>query len=231
MTDRTGNTVDTVFNSAVRRVVFVVLAVTGAAVIGLALAACGQSLPPAAQGSGIPAAQGSTPAAQGSTSAARGSPSAVIRPASGSGTSTACPTQGVGGDSLPALCAPSSSLGGQVSITGPASESPPTSTSSAAPSVTGVSPSQGSEAGGDSVTVDGTGFCVDPRVSFGGAEAQATDESPTQIVAISPPEQAGQPTVDVTVLCDGSISPTVAADQFTYLPSTSPSPTAPAASP
>jgi len=98
--------------------------------------------------------------------------------------------------------------------------------------VASVSPSQGSEAGGDSVTINGAGFCADPHVAFGGVAAQATDESATQIVAVSPPEQPGQPIVDITVSCAGIVSPTVAADQFTYLSATnSATQTAPAASP
>jgi hypothetical protein len=225
MIERIGNTVDTVFNSAVRRLVFVVRAITGAAAIALALAACGQSAPPI-----TPVAQAGSSPAQGGTATAQGSASAVIRPASGGGNSTGCPTQGLGGDSLPPLCATSSSPN-QVRITPPATEASTSPPPSAAPSVTSVSPGQGSESGGDSVTIDGTGFCANPQVSFGGVAAQATDESATQIVAITPPAQPGQATIDITVACNGSVSPAVAADQFMYLPPTpSASPTAPAAS-
>jgi len=250
MIDRTGNTMDTVFNSAVRRLVFVVLTLTGAVVIALALAACSQNAPPitpaaqggstsiaqggstsAARGSSTSAARGSsTSAASGGTPTARGSASAVIRPLGGSGTSTACPTQGVGGDSLPPLCAPPPPSS-PTPITLPATTPASTPAAVAAPSVTSVSPGQGSEAGGDSVTINGTGFCADPQVSFGGVAAQATDESATQIVATTPPGPPGQPTVDITVSCNGNISPAVAADEFTYLPATtSATPTAPAAS-
>lgn len=237
MIDRTGNTVDMVFNSVARRLVFVVRAVTGAAVVALALAACSQNghpITPAAQGGRTSIAQGGTSATLGGTSTAQGSASAVISPASGGGKSTACPTQGVGGDTLPPLCAqPAASTLTPVTLPATNSGTPPAGSAAAlAPSVASVSPSQGSEAGGDSVTVNGAGFCADPHVAFGGVAAQATDESATQIVAVSPPEQPGQPTVDITVSCAGSVSPAVAADQFTYLPATSSATqTAPAASP
>lgn len=72
--------------------------------------------------------------------------------------------------------------------------------------------------GGDSVTIRGTGFGVGAQVFFGGTQARAaTIESATEIIATSPQGQPGQPTVDVTVRCDGSVSPVVAADQFSYL--------------
>jgi hypothetical protein len=79
------------------------------------------------------------------------------------------------------------------------------------------------------VAVTGTGFGGEVQVFFGSAPADAVViMSSTEITATSPPGQAGQagqPAVDVTVACNGSVSPTVAADQFTYI-ATTPSPTA-----
>jgi hypothetical protein len=126
---------------------------------------------------------------------------------------------------LSRLCAPSPSTPNQPDITLP----PTSSATPATLGVTNVSPSQGSEAGGDSVTINGTGFCSAPKVAFGGVDAQAVAESAAEIVATSPPEQPGETTVDITVTCDGSVSPVVADDEFSYLavtPSPSITPTA-----
>jgi IPT/TIG domain len=231
MTNRTGYSVDTVFNSAARRGVFVIEAVLWGAAVSLALAACGQNtprIPSAIQGSTL-AVQASTSPAHRGTPAAHGSTSAPVSSTGGGGTSTACPTQGVGGDSLPPLCAPATSPSSQLGITPPATETPPTTTQ--AVSVISVSPSQGSETGGDTVIINGTGFCSDPQVAFGGVGAQAVAESDTEIVATSPPEQPGQPTVDITVACYGSVSAVVPDDEFTYLPPASPGSPAPPVSP
>ena len=83
------------------------------------------------------------------------------------------------------------------------------------PTVTNVSPDQGAETGGDTVTITGTGFGEGAGVSFGGTPAKdVTPESGTEITAVSPPEQPG--TVDITVSCGGAVSRVVAADKFSY---------------
>ncbi|HEX2252234.1 MAG TPA: IPT/TIG domain-containing protein [Thermoanaerobaculia bacterium] len=65
-----------------------------------------------------------------------------------------------------------------------------------------ISPSQGSTAGGDTVTIRGTGFEEPVRVSFGGVNAQVLSVTPTQI-RVRSPESPGAPnersTVDVAV--------------------------------
>lgn len=226
MTNRSDRSVDTVFNSAARRYVLVIVAVLWAVAVSLALAACGQNAPQITS-----AIQARTSAARGSTSSVPGGTPAPVSSSGGGGTSAACPTQGVGGDTVPALCASAPSTANQPGITLPASESPIPTVSQNTLSITDVSPSQGSEGGGDSVTIDGTGFCSAPEVAFGEVDAQAVAESATEIVATSPPEQPGEPTVDITVTCDGSVSPVVADDEFSYLAST-PSPSiTPSASP
>jgi len=95
-----------------------------------------------------------------------------------------------------------------------------------APTVTGVSPSSGSTAGGTSVTITGTGFTGATAVDFGTTAATSeTVNSATSITAVSPAESAG--TVDVTVTGPGGTSATSSADQFTYqTPSTTPPPAA-----
>jgi cyclophilin family peptidyl-prolyl cis-trans isomerase len=86
----------------------------------------------------------------------------------------------------------------------------------AAPAVTAITPTSGPAAGGTAVTVTGTGFNGATAVDFGNAAATAlTVNSATQVTATSP---AGSGTVDVTVTAPGGTSPTLSADQFTYLP-------------
>ena len=83
------------------------------------------------------------------------------------------------------------------------------------PKVTGVSPSSGSTAGGDTVTITGSGFTGTTAVSFGAnPSASFTVDTDAQITAVSP---AGSGTVDVTVTTPGATSPTGSADQFTYV--------------
>jgi uncharacterized repeat protein (TIGR02543 family) len=93
----------------------------------------------------------------------------------------------------------------------------------AAPTVTAVSPSSGSTAGGDTVTITGTGFTGATgaaAVEFGGTAATSyTVVSDTEITAISPAGSAGN--VDITVTTAGGTSTTGSVDQFTYNTGTS----------
>jgi YVTN family beta-propeller protein len=83
------------------------------------------------------------------------------------------------------------------------------------PQVTGVSPSGGAPAGGNQVTVTGTGFTGASAVDFGGIPATAfTVNSATSITATVPPGTAGA--VDVTVTGVAGASLTGRADQYTY---------------
>jgi hypothetical protein len=79
--------------------------------------------------------------------------------------------------------------------------------------VIAVSPASGSADGGDSVTITGSGFTDATEVDFGGASAQMTVDSDTEITATSPP---GSGTVDVTVVTPAGTSATSPADQFSY---------------
>jgi len=104
----------------------------------------------------------------------------------------------------------------------------------AGPAVTGVSPASGSTAGGDSVTITGTGLGCAGSVSFGGTAATITADSSTQITVTSPPSKVpGE--VDVTVTTPAGTSAATDGDLFTYYtPETSTSPvssTPPASSP
>jgi hypothetical protein len=86
----------------------------------------------------------------------------------------------------------------------------------AAPTVTEVSPNTGTAAGGESVTISGSGFTSASAVYFGGVEATSFSvNSDGSITAVAPAASADGP-VDVTVANFGGTSATSAADQFTY---------------
>jgi hypothetical protein len=84
------------------------------------------------------------------------------------------------------------------------------------PRVTAISATRGPTSGGTSITITGTGFTPDTRVSFGSTEAKSfTVNSSTQVTAVSPVEPAG--TVDVTLTNSGGTSATSSADKFTFI--------------
>jgi hypothetical protein len=86
-----------------------------------------------------------------------------------------------------------------------------------APAVTKVEPSEGPEAGGETVTITGTNLTGATAVKFASHEATGivVNGAGTQLTATAP---AGTGTVDVTVTTPGGTSSTSTADQFTYVP-------------
>ena len=84
------------------------------------------------------------------------------------------------------------------------------------PTITSVSSGEGSEAGGSSVTITGTGFYSVSSVKFGGTISAFTvdPDTDTQITAIVPARAAGQ--VDITVTTPGGTA--TAAGAYTYIP-------------
>jgi hypothetical protein len=84
-----------------------------------------------------------------------------------------------------------------------------------APTVTSVAPNTGTAAGGDTVTITGTGFTNATDVAFGAFSASFTVNSDTSITATTP-AASSDGTVDVTVTDVGGTSATSTADQFTY---------------
>jgi hypothetical protein len=101
----------------------------------------------------------------------------------------------------------------------------PTPTTTGAPSVTGISPSSGSTAGGTTVTITGSGFTGATAVNFGSAAATgATVNTDSSITATSPAGSAGA--VDVTVVTPSGASTTSSNDQFTYATTTTTTPPA-----
>jgi hypothetical protein len=102
------------------------------------------------------------------------------------------------------------------------------------PTVTGVTPTEGAEDGGDLVTISGTSFngtgFTTSDLRFGGVDVPATNPYPCmgtsggcftvdsgkRITAFTPQaSQAG--TVDITAVTPGGTSATSPADQFTYI--------------
>ncbi len=84
------------------------------------------------------------------------------------------------------------------------------------PELTGLAPTSGPEAGGTRVAIEGENLSFVDGVYFGGVRAQSFEErSPTLVEAVSP---AGSGTVDVSVETNLGTTPTVTADEFTYVP-------------
>jgi phosphodiesterase/alkaline phosphatase D-like protein/phage gpG-like protein len=84
------------------------------------------------------------------------------------------------------------------------------------PTVSNVTPDEGPEAGGTSVTITGTNFNEAAAVEFGSSAATSFEVlSATSITAVVP---AGAGTVDVSVTTSGGTSATGSADKFSYVP-------------
>jgi len=87
----------------------------------------------------------------------------------------------------------------------------------AAPTVTKVSPNQGSLAGDTSVTITGTSFVIgNTTVYFGSNKATGVTVNSNASITVNSP--AGSGTVDVTVTTPGGTSSKVSVDKFTYVP-------------
>lgn len=100
-----------------------------------------------------------------------------------------------------------------------------TYSAASAPSVSGVTPSSGTSAGGTAVVVLGSNFTGASAVSFGSTAASSfVVNSATSITAIAPAGTAG--TVHITVTTPSGTSSTSSADQYTYTGSTAPTVTA-----
>ncbi len=84
----------------------------------------------------------------------------------------------------------------------------------AAPVVSGVSPSSGSSAGGTSVSITGANFAGATAVRFNGTAAGFAVNSSTSITATTPAGSVG--TVNVTVTTPAGTSATSGADDYTY---------------
>jgi parallel beta-helix repeat protein len=91
----------------------------------------------------------------------------------------------------------------------------------ALPTVTALSSDTGTTAGGEFVTLTGTGFTNAYEVNFGDTPLfNFTVNSDTQITLFTPAAPAG--TIDVQVLTDAGTSLPVSADRFTYTAASAP---------
>jgi DNA-binding beta-propeller fold protein YncE len=121
--------------------------------------------------------------------------------------------------SLTAISPPGAGVVNVIVTTGtdssaPSSASQYTYTPAPPPTVTGLNPSSGPEAGGTSVDITGTDFTAGATVAFGANPATGVVvNSPTSITATSP---AGTGTVDVIVTTGAGPSAPSAASKFTY---------------
>ena len=82
--------------------------------------------------------------------------------------------------------------------------------------VTGVSPTNGSEAGGTNVTVNGSGFTGTTVVKFGQVPATNLAFADDTKLTVTSPQATAVGPVDVTVTTLAGTSPTSPVDQFTY---------------
>ncbi len=108
-----------------------------------------------------------------------------------------------------------------VSVTTPGGTSTPTSKDtftylpgSPTPTVTGVSPSSGSTAGGTTVTITGTNLAGATAVKFGTKAGTVTADSASSITVTNPTGSVGN--VDVTVTTSNGTSAISPADKFAY---------------
>ncbi|MBT0770667.1 IPT/TIG domain-containing protein [Kineosporia sp. J2-2] len=103
------------------------------------------------------------------------------------------------------------------------------STAPITPTITSVSPNQGPETGGTTVTVTGTNFLAVTAVKFGTANPTSyTVDSLTQITAVAP---AGTGAADLKVTNVAGTNANTAADDYTYVPKPTVTQVSPASGP
>jgi hypothetical protein len=107
-----------------------------------------------------------------------------------------------------------------VTVTTPAGTSTPTDSAAytydAVPAVSSVTPADGSPSGGETVTVQGSGFTAGSYVEFGSTASPSGSCSATSCTVTAPPGAVGA--VDVTVTSPGGTSAPGPADQYDYDP-------------
>ncbi len=88
----------------------------------------------------------------------------------------------------------------------------------AAPMISGISPNNGSDAGGMSVTITGTGFITGSTVKFGSVAGTGVTIHSTESITATSPAGSGSELVNVTVTNTNGTSAAVPKDQFAYDP-------------
>jgi hypothetical protein len=86
----------------------------------------------------------------------------------------------------------------------------------ATPTITGISPNNGPDAGGTSVAITGTGFITGSTVKFGSAAATGVTIHSSESVTATSPAGSGSELIDVTVTNSNGTSASVHRDQFAY---------------
>ncbi|MFM7252046.1 MAG: IPT/TIG domain-containing protein, partial [Ilumatobacteraceae bacterium] len=108
-----------------------------------------------------------------------------------------------------------STTGGQSDTSGLGDDFTYTST---VPTVTSINPLTGSTAGGETITVNGTGFTSSATVTVGGVAATVLTRTPTAITVTTPATtQPGKVDVQVTTSPGGQSDITGTGDDFTYV--------------
>jgi hypothetical protein len=126
-------------------------------------------------------------------------------------------------DTIKAI-APAASAAGAVVVTVTTGGGPSSSTATSTnvfsyvtgPTIQSVSPGAGATTGGTRVTIAGQGFSGASSVTFGGAPAGFSVDSPTEISAIAPSGPSGGGTVPVAVTASAGTTPSDPAADFTY---------------
>src|SRR5207302_1444560 len=96
-----------------------------------------------------------------------------------------------------------------------------TFSAASAPTVTGLTPTSGSTAGGTVMYVSGTNFLGASDVKFGSLPAVSFSVlSATLLTAVAPAQAAS--VIDITVTTPSGTSATGSADHFTYVAATAP---------
>jgi hypothetical protein len=106
--------------------------------------------------------------------------------------------------------------GGLIGVLVPAGAGAPSAGTVSAPTVTQLSPPKGKVAGGDRITIIGTGFQNVTGVKFGAIPAAGfSTVSSTQIIVVAPPAHAAG-TVDVIVTTGAGDSSPTSASRYTF---------------
>ncbi len=90
------------------------------------------------------------------------------------------------------------------------------------PTITSLTPNSGTEFGGTSVVIVGTGFAATPTVTFDGVVASVTFNSPTQITATTPAFGGTAPAAIDVVVTNPDGQPATSVGGFTYLATSGP---------
>lgn len=173
--------------------------------------------------SGSPAVTGATVSLTATLRDGTGNPvpnQVVSFSSSGSSTVTLSAAQATTNASGVATFTATSSAPGIAQITGVADSNAATATVTAQWSstvVTGLSPNHGPDAGGTTVTINGTGFASGATAYFGPTAVATTFVNASTLTATAP---AGNGSLDVRVALNGSYSALNAADVYTYGPPT-----------